>query len=64
MEAILRGQAGHGFNAYIQQSELDQTNNMIIHLEYLRKRTTGQIPNPWTQTLAIKVGVGGMERNN
>lgn len=62
MEAILRGQAGHGFNTYIQQSKLSQTNNIIILLEYLRKRTTGQIPNPWTETLVIKVGVGGMER--
>lgn len=45
MRATQGRQPIRGFNAYIKQSELSQTNNLITHLKHLRKRTTGQIPN-------------------
>lgn len=49
MKAILRGQAVHDFHAYLKQSKLSQTINLIIQLKYLRKRTTSQIPNQWAE---------------
>lgn len=39
----------HGFSACIKQSKISQTNDLIIYLTYLSKRTS-QVPDQSTKT--------------